>query len=150
MSKEKEIPVPNRTLASFKAGEEIRNLGTAHRTEDCHYEVIDPQAARVRSLMTGEEVILEEGYFILIADVERLPKTEDLRNAQRGDIYKNVLDGTEFQTLSSDEHTVRLLEIESGQIRLHSKIGSEIFYKVEKEKSSHPVDNDGQFLLFEL
>jgi hypothetical protein len=150
MSKENKIPVPHRTLSSFDVGQEVRHLGIAHRTDDCHFEVIDPQKAKVRSLMTGEDLIFEEGYFIRIQDVPNLPPAVDLQEAQRGERYCSLLDGKEYQILSTDEHTIRLLEIDSGQIRVHSKIGSEIFYKVNKEEPDLPMDDDGQFLLFEL
>ena len=150
MSKKKKIPIPFRNLSTFKQGDEVRHMGIAHRTDDCHFEVIDPKQGIARSLMTGDDFLFNEGYFIKLTDLNKLPDTEDLKNAQKGDVYKNILDGTEYCVVSEDDHTVKLVETESGQLRLHSKIGSEIFYKIDKEDSGPPIDEDGQFLLFEL
>ncbi len=148
MSKKKQIPIPKRNLTTFKVGDEVRHLGIAHRTDDCHFEVTDPVNGITRSLMTGEDVTFEEGYFLTLSQVKKLPKTSDLNEAAKGDTFRNLLTGNEFQVISTEEHTVRLLD-NSGQLSLHSRIGSSIFYKVNKD-SGPPIDEDGQFLLFEL
>ena len=150
MNEDKNIPVPVRALSCFSAGEEVRHLGLAFRTDDCNFEVIDPENGRARSLMTGDDILMDDGYFIRLEEVRLLPETSDLSCAVRGDTYKSILDGSEYHVLSTDEHTVKLLETATGQVRLHSKIGSEVFYKLAREASGPPVDESGQFLLFEI
>ena len=69
MSKKPEQTIiPSRNLRDFAAGDEIYNLGLSHRTEDCNFEVLDPEVGALRSLMTGDDIIVEDGYFIKLAD----------------------------------------------------------------------------------
>ena len=150
MKRETKIPVPERNLKRFSAGDEVRHLGLACRTNDCNFEVIDPERGLVRSLMTGDDITMDEGYFVHLKKVRFLPKTTNLRRARRGDVYRNILNAHEYQVLSSDEHTVKVIEKNSSQLRILSRIGSKIFYKLEKEESSHPVDETGQLLLFQI
>ena len=150
MKQKTDIPLPEKNLKSFKKGDEVHHLGMSFSTDDCNFEIIDPEQGAVRSLMTGDDLILDEGYFIRLEEVSSLPSTSNLSEAQRGDNYRNILDGSQFRVLSTDEHTVKLIDNDSGQIRLHSKIGSEIFYKLEKEADGPMVDEYGQYLLFDF
>jgi hypothetical protein len=153
MSKKEKPPLlPSRNLTDFAIGDEIYNLGLSHRTEDCNFEVLDPEVGALRSLMTGDDTIVDSGYFIKLADKNRLPSTADLKNALKGEFFNNLLDGKTYQVVNAeDDHLVRLLEIDSGQVSLNARTANNYFYKINKDDTGRPpIDNDGQFLLFEL
>ena len=153
MIQEKDIVIVEQCdLSQFEYGVEIRDLGLAHRTKDCHFEVIDPQQGRVRSLMTGEDVDVKVGYYVLLDNVASLPLTSDLQDAEKGQYYCHLLGGCCYKVLAADDpHLVRLLDLSNSQVRLHSRLGSEYFYiyQVGGEELP-PIDDDGQFLLFEM
>lgn len=152
MSKEEKTVLPVRNLAEFSVGDEICDLGLSHRTDDCYFEVLDPEVGAIRSLMNGDDRIVENGYFIKLSDKALLPETSDLKEAVKGEFYKNLLDGHSYQVISAEQdHLVRLLDLDTGQMSLNSRFGNNYFYKIEKEDTgTPPIDNDGQFLLFEL
>ena len=152
LSNEKKTVMPARTLNNFAMGDEICDLGLSHRTDDCYFEVLDPEVGAIRSLMNGDDRIVDNGYFIKLQDKSLLPETIDLKDAVKGEFYKNLLDDHTFQVVSSEEdHLVRLLDLETGQVSLNSRFGNNYFYKIDKDDTgSPPIDNDGQFLLFEI
>ena len=152
MSKEDKVVLPVRSLGEFSVGDEICDLGLSHRTDDCYFEVLDPGAGAIRSLINGDDRIVDSGYFIKLSDKALLPDTADLTKAVKGDFYRNLLDGHSYQVISAEEdHLVRLLDLDTGQVSLNSRFGNNYFYKIDKDiTGTPPIDHDGQFLLFEL
>ncbi|MCM8537673.1 MAG: hypothetical protein NE334_17160 [Lentisphaeraceae bacterium] len=150
--KENKAILPVADTKGFTVGEEICDLGLYHRTKDCNFEVLDPKEGAIRSLMTGEDTIVESGYFIRLSEMKNLPDTSDLTDAQKGEFYRNLLDGHTFQVVESeDDHLVRLLNVDTAQLSLNARTANNYFYKIDKDNTgSPPIDNDGQFLLFEL
>ena len=138
MSKEN-YPKPRESLTSFSCGDEIIDLGRSQSSKDCHFEVLDPARGIIRSLMTGD-------------DLEKLPETISLEKAQKGEFYKNIIDGKEYQVISADdEFMVKLLDLENNQVRIHSRLGSSFYLKFRPDGDSvPPIDEDGQYLLFDF
>ena len=145
-------PKPHENLKAFSSGDEIIDLGRSQSGNDCHYEVIDPARGILRSLMTGEDLTKSEGYFLLIEDLEKLPKTVSLKDASKGEFYKNIIDGTEYQVISADdEHHVKLLDLAANQVRIHSRLGNSFYLKYKPDGDDiPPIDEDGQYLLFDF
>ncbi|MCM8528847.1 MAG: hypothetical protein NE327_20155 [Lentisphaeraceae bacterium] len=151
MSKEN-YPKPRESLTSFSCGDEIIDLGRSQSSKDCHFEVLDPARGIIRSLMTGDDIQKESGHFLLIQDLEKLPETISLEKAQKGEFYKNIIDGKEYQVISADdEFMVKLLDLENNQVRIHSRLGSSFYLKFRPDGDSvPPIDEDGQYLLFDF
>ena len=151
MSKE-EYPKPQEDLSSFSCGDEIIDLGRSQSSQDCHFEVLDPKKGILRSLMTGDDIDKDSGNFLLIQDLEKLPKTITLENAEKGEFYKNIIDGKEYQVISADdEFMVKLLDLENSQVRIHSRMGSSFYLKFQPDGDAvPPIDEDGQYLLFDF
>ena len=148
--KKNPFPVPVRKLTAFVVGEEICDLGLSHRTVDCHYEVLDPLEGAVRSLMTGEDRVIQHGYFVILSDVALLPQTWDLTLAKKGDNYNNLLDGESYQAIAEEDHTIKLTNLKTGQQSLHARTANCYFYKIDGGPTSPPIDKNGQYLLFDI
>ena len=150
--KKEEYPKPRENLKSFSCGDEVIDLGRSQSSPDCHFEVLDPEKGILRSLMTGDDFKKEEGHFLLLKDLKNLPKTESLEKAQKGEFYKNIIDGKEYQVISADdEFMVKLLDLENNQVRIHSRMGSAYYLKFLPDGDAvPPIDEDGQYLLFDF
>jgi len=150
--KKESYPTPEENLTSFKKGDEIIDLGRSQSGNDCHFEVLDPKKGILRSLMTGDDIEKKSGHFLLIEDLKKLPETVTLKLAQKGECYINIIDGKEYQVISAeDEHMVKLLDMNSNQVRIHSRLGSSYYLKFTPEgESVPPIDEDGQYLLFDF
>ena len=151
MSKE-EYPQPKEDLSSFSVGDEIVDLGRSQSSKDCNFEVLDPQKGILRSLMTGDDIEKDSGHFLLLQDLEKLPETISLEGAQKGEFYRNIIDGKEYQVISADdEFMVKLLDLENNQVRIHSRLGSCFYLKFQPDGDMvPPIDEDGQYLLFDF
>ncbi|MCM8540418.1 MAG: hypothetical protein NE328_09100 [Lentisphaeraceae bacterium] len=151
MSKDN-YPKPREDLKSFSCGDEIIDLGRSQSSKDCHFEVLDPRKGVIRSLMTGDDIQKDNGHFLLIHDLENLPETINLENAKKGEFYKNIIDDKEYQVISADdEFMVKLLDLENNQVRIHSRMGSSFYLKFQPDGDAvPPIDEDGQYLLFDF
>ncbi len=145
-------PEPLKDLKLFPPGAEIIDLKRAQSGYDCHFEVVDNEQGVIRSLMTGEDEFREDGYFMLISDYENFPKDLSFTDAKKGDLYKNLIDGSRYEVLEADDaYLVKLIELESEEIRFISRLGGCFFVKLEeKQEKLPPVDKNGQYLLFEF
>ena len=102
--------------------------------------------------MTGDDIQKDNGHFLLIHDLENLPETINLENAKKGEFYKNIIDDKEYLVISADdEFMVKLLDLENNQVRIHSRMGSSFYLKFQPDGDAvPPIDEDGQYLLFDF
>ena len=150
--KKENYPKPREDLKSFSPGDEVIDLGRSQSSPDCHFEVLDPEKGILRSLMTGDDFEKENGHFLLLKDHDKLPKTVTLEKALKGEFYKNIIDDKEYQVISADdEFMVKLLDLENSQVRIHSRMGSAYYLKFLPDGDAvPPIDEDGQYLLFDF
>ena len=150
--KKENYPKPREDLKSFSSGDEIIDLGRSQSSKDCHFEVLDPIKGILRSLMTGDDFEKKHGHFLLITDIEKLPDTIDLAKAKKGEFYKNIIDDKEYQVISADdEFMVKLLDLENSQVRIHSRMGCSFYLQFQPDGNAvPPIDEDGQYLLFDF
>ncbi len=148
----KQYPEPVNDLKLFPIGAEIIDLKRAQSGYDCHFEVVDNERGIIRSMMTGEDELRENGAFLLLSDYEHFPKDLSFVDAKQGDFYRNLIDGSEYQVLEADdEHHVKLMELSSEEVRFVSRLGGCFFVKKnENREKLPPVDKNGQYLLFEF
>lgn len=150
--KKEDYPKPREDLRSFSAGDEVIDLGRSQSSPDCHFEVLDPKKGILRSLMTGDDFKKDSGHFLLLKDLHKLPKTVTLEKAEKGEFYKNIIDDREYQVISADdEFMVKLLDLENNQVRIHSRMGLPYYLKFLPDGDAvPPIDEDGQYLLFDF